>query len=253
MLLIALLMSAGHVGAQSAPVSVVDRDVMAFLVRIENVSSGGTLKLSTGGSVAVPLSSGVWAVHTGASPLFTPGEVEAGLGLKGQAEAGMARAFATNLDGRPGVRSVGVFNEPLGRIRAMPRGQPDRPAPSRMLQRGQHYEFAISARKGDRLSVAMMVAQSNDGLIATGGNGIELFDSAGSPINGDVTSLLSLWDAGTEVSEDPGVGPNQGLRQGAPHAGDPERRPVRPMSEAEFGQRWPPPKQLVRVTITPRP
>lgn len=239
--------------AQTARVGIVDADSVAFRVRIENVSNGGTLKLSAGGSVAIPISPGVWAIHTGANPFFTPGKADVGLGLKGLAEAGIAEVFAANLHRLQGVRSVGVFNAPLGRRRGMPRGQMDRASSSKMLQRGQHYEFTITAREGDRLSMVMMVAQSNDGLIATGRDAIELFDGAARPISGDVTSRLSLWDAGTELNEEPGAGRNQGLRQGAPHAGDPERKPVRPLSETEFGMLWPSTDKIVRVTITPKP
>jgi hypothetical protein len=245
-----LLKASGPAGAQ-VPERLTDADTVSFLVRIENVSNAGTLRLSAGGAVAIPLSPGVWAIHTGANPILSPGEVDAGLGLKGLAEAGIAGAFAANLQAVPGVRSAGVFDKPLGRRRGMPRGQTDRASSSRMLQRGQHFEFTVHARPGDRLSLAAMVAQSNDGLIATGRDGIELFDAAGRPISGEVTSQLSLWDAGTEVNEEPGTGRNQGLRQGAPHAGDPERNPVRPMSEAEFGQLWPPTVKMVRVTISP--
>ncbi len=120
-----------------------------------------------------------------------------------------------------------------------------------MLQPGHYFEFTIEARPGDRLSLAMMIAQSNDGLVATGPEGIALFDASGRPVAGDVTGQLALWDAGTEVNEEPGLGRNQGLRQGAPHAGDPERRPVRLMSEAEFGALWPAVGEIVRVTVRP--
>ena len=34
-----------------------------------------------------------------------------------------------------------------------------------------------------------------------------------------MTAQLSLWDAGTEVNEEPGLGPNQGPRQATPDAG----------------------------------
>jgi len=244
------LAASAPAGAQNG---VSDTAAVTFLVRIENVTNGGTLRLSAGGGVAIPISPGAWAIHTGANPIFTPGRVEAGLGLKGLAEAGLARAFAANLPGLPGVRSGGVFSEPLGRRRGMPSGQRDRASSSRMLHRGQHYEFTVTAHRGDRLSMAMMLAQSNDGLIATGADGIELFDAAARAISGDMTSQLSLWDAGTEVNEDPGLGRNQGMRQSAPHAGDPERQPVRPMRESEFGELWPATDRIVRVTITPRP
>lgn len=225
---------------------------VTFEVRIENVSNRRTLKLSGGGSVAIPLSPGVWAVHTGDSPLFTAGAVEAGLGLKGLAEASLAAPFAANVRGSRGVRTAGVFDEPKGHRRGMPQGAVDRATASKMLQPGQRFEFTITAHTHDRLSLAMMLAQSNDGLVGTRLPGIELFDAAGTPISGDVTPQLTLWDAGSEVNEEPGVGRNQGLRQGVPYAGDPERKPVRPLAETEFGQVWPSADRLVRITITPR-
>jgi hypothetical protein len=120
-----------------------------------------------------------------------------------------------------------------------------------MLQPGQRFEFTLTAQPGDRLSLAMMIAQSNDALIATGPDGIALFDGSGRPLSGNITSLLLMWDAGTEINEEPGLGRNQGLRQGAPHAGDPERKPVRPLVEAEFGSAWPSVDRIVKVTITP--
>jgi hypothetical protein len=221
---------------------------------VENVARR-VLTLPTGVDADIPLSSGVWAVHTGSNPIFTPGEVQAGIGLKGLAEAGMAGAFAPNLLEQPGVRAAGAFETPLGRPRGrmtMDRAEGGGANTSRMLQAGQHFDFTVNARPGDRLSLALMLSQSNDGLVATDGVGIELFDAAGRPVSGDITARLSLWDAGTEVNEAPGVGRNQGLRQGAPHAGDPEQRPVRPMAEAEYGDHWPSVERIVKVTLTPR-
>jgi hypothetical protein len=224
-----------------------------FTVRVENVARR-VLPLPSGTMADVPLSPLVWAVHTGANPVFAPGAVQAGMGLEGLAEAGMAMAFAPNLQQAPGVKSAGAFNEPGGRARGamtMNRGEGGGANMSRMLQPGEHYEFTVTAQPGDRLSVALMLSQSNDGLVATGPQGIALFDAQGSPVRGNVTAGFSLWDAGTEVNEEPGIGRNQGLRQGAPHAGDPERRPVRPMAEAEYGDRWPAVEKILKVTITP--
>jgi hypothetical protein len=229
-------------------------DATTFLVRVENVARR-VLALPSGADADIPLSAGVWAVHTGPNPIFTPGEVQGGIGLKGLAEAGMAGAFAPNLLAQPGVRSAGAFETPMGRPRGMPsmdRSQGGGANTSRMLQAGQHFEFTVTARPGDRLSLALMLSQSNDGLVANDGEGMALFDGAGRPLGGDITARLGLWDAGTEANEEPGVGRNQGLRQGAPHAGDPERRPVRPMAGAEYGDRWPPVDRIVKVTITTR-
>jgi hypothetical protein len=232
-----------------------------FSVRVQNISTRTTLKLAKGGALDMPLSAGVWAVHTGGNPLLTPGKLEAGLGLKGLAEAGMAREFDANLARVPGVRSHGVLDKPMMPRAAM--GGPANgmgaksmspamvPADGPMLMSGAQVDFVIEARPGEQLSLAFMLGQSNDGIIGTGATGIALFDAKGRPVSGDVTSAIGLWDAGTEVNEEPGVGRNQGMRQGAPTAGDPERRPVRPMSEAEFGRNWPAANRMLRVTITP--
>jgi hypothetical protein len=247
-----LLLGSAHV----APAAAQARGGAAattFTVRIENVARR-VLPLPNGAVADIPLSPGVWAVHTAGNPIFTPGELQSGAGLKGLAEAGMAAAFAPNLRGLPGVRAAGAFETPQGRARGSMttnRSEGGGVHTTRMLQAGQHFEFTVTAQPGDRLSLALMLAQSNDGLVATGGAGIALFDGSGRPLSGDITAAFSLWDVGTEVNEEPGVGRNQGLRQGAPHAGDPERRPVRPLVEAEYGDRWPPVERIVKVTIRP--
>ncbi len=243
-------------GAQSAARGGPAVAVTRFTVRFENVSKPSTLKLSTGRAVAIPLSAGVWAVHTAGNPIFTPGRLDAGLGLKGLAEAGLAREFAPNLGSVAGVRAAGAFEKsmiPLITIGGMnprkPMAVAGKPDSSGMLQPGRYYEFTVEARPGDRLSLASMIGQSNDGLIGSGAEGIALFDANTRPVTGNVTGQLSLWDAGVEVNEEPGLGRNQGVRQGVAHAGDPERRPVRAMSEAEFGALWPPVTKMVRVTV----
>ena len=70
-----------------------------------------------------------------------------------------------------------------------------------------------------------MFGQSND-LFYSNDRPIALFDAAGKPVRGDMTAQLSLWDAGTEVNEEPGLGPNQGPRQKTPDAGVAEHQAV---------------------------
>ena len=244
------------IGGQSAVRGGSDPGVTRFTVRIENVSKSSTLKLSRGGAAAVPISPGVWAVHSAGNPLLTPGKIEPGLGLKGLAEAGLAREFAANLAGVAGVKSFGAFDKPLmptitigGMNPRKPMAAAGKTEASGMALSGRYYELSIDARPGDRLSLALMIGQSNDGLIANGPDGIALFNAEGRPVTGDLTGQLFAWDAGTEVNEEPGLGRNQGVRQGAAHAGDPERRPIRAMSEAEFGTLWPPVSKMVRLTL----
>jgi len=54
-----------------------------------------------------------------------------------------------------------------------------------------------------------MMGQSNDWFYGPGESGIELFKD-GQPINGDITSQIILWDVGTEVDQEPGIGPGPG-------------------------------------------
>ena len=58
-----------------------------------------------------------------------------------------------------------------------------------------------------------MYVQSNDLFLSPGDTGIALFADDGLPISGDITAQIGLWDAGTEVNEEPGVGANQAPRQ----------------------------------------
>ena len=261
-LLSAAMAGASMPGAQATGQPGAKESTTRFAVRVENVSTRTTLKLAKGGALDMPLSPGVWAVHTGGNPMLTPGKVDAGVGLKGLAEAGMAHEFAANLARVPGVRSHGVLDKPMmprATMGAMANGVGAKSASSvmvpspggPMLMAGTQVDVIIEARPGDQLSLAFMLGHSNDGIIGTGATGIALFDASARPVTGDVTLAIGLWDAGTEVNEEPGVGRNQGMRQGAPSAGDPERRPVRAMSEAEFGRQWPAANRMLRVTISP--
>ena len=260
-LLATALAGASMAGAQTTSRGGVETSTTRFAVRVENVSTGTTLVLPKGGSVAMPLSPGVWAGHTGGNPILAPGRMDAGIGLKGLAEAGMAGELSANLARVPGVQSHGVLDKPMMRVAAMngmtnsmgAKPSPEQMVPAAngpMLMSGSRVDFTIEGRPGSHLSLAFMLGHSNDGIIGTGASGIALFDASGRPVTGDVTSSLGLWDAGTEVNEEPGVGRNQGMRQGAPSAGDPERRPVRAMADAEYGGRWPAANRMVRVTIT---
>ncbi|KKL45544.1 hypothetical protein LCGC14_2354640, partial [marine sediment metagenome] len=53
-----------------------------------------------------------------------------------------------------------------------------------------------------------MLAATNDVFFAPKDEGIALFDENGNPISGDITDQVYLWDAGTEVNEEPAIGPN---------------------------------------------
>jgi hypothetical protein len=96
-----------------------------------------------------------------------------------------------------------------------------------------------------------MFGQSNDLFYAPKEEGIALFDASGKPVAGDITSQILLWDAGTEVNEEPGLGPNQAPLQPAPNTGPAEHGVVRPINEVKDGFHYPTVAEVLRVTITP--
>ena len=109
-------------------------------------------------------------------------------------------------------RGAGVFAVPEGAMDPGPIGP------------GGAYEFTFFAAPGMRLSFANMFVPSNDFFYAPDGTGIALFDDMGMPVSGDVTSQVMLWDAGSEVNQEPGVGADQVQRQSGPDTGAAQRR-----------------------------
>ena len=264
-----------------------------FTVRIENVSSGTTLGTSDSMTQAVPLSPGAWAVHTTSGPLFSIGQPDRDIGLEGIAEDGDTTAMGSYLsgvtgltvplspgvwalhsdpdplftalmadrgdgleaiaeDGNPGqlaaaldadasILESAIFNTPVGSMGAGPIGP------------GGAYEVTFDAGNSDRLSFATMFVESNDLFYAPNGSGIALFEANGDPITGDVTSQVQLWDAGTEVNEEPGVGTNQVKFQAAANTGPAENGTVREISQVSDGYTYPSTASVIRVTITPNP
>lgn len=228
-----LLLFMGGVSAQAA-----DR---MFTVRVENVSVGNILKLSNGKTAPVAVAPVLYVIHTTRGPLFTSGERDRGKGLEALAEDGPTGPLAESLKGQPGIVRVGSTSTPVGAS-----GPGD-------IWPGGAYEFNVTAKPGERLTIAMMLAQSNDLFYAPREEGIALFDAGGKPIAGDVTSQILLWDAGTEVNEEPGLGPNQAPLQAAPNTGPAENGVVRPISEVKDGFHYPSVAEVLRVTITPGP
>ncbi len=210
-----------------------------FHVRIENVSTATTLRSTSGDTAPAPNSPGLWIVHTGKRVVFTSGKLDRGIGLEAQAEDGNPTPLAASVKKSKGVVASGVFDTPVGDDKAGP------------ALPGKAYEFAFQASPGDRLTVTTMFGQSNDLFYAPTDDGIALFED-GRPISGDIAGRFHLWDAGTEVNEEPGFGPNQAPRQPAPNTGPSERNPVRRIEDVNDGFSYPSVEQVLRVTITPR-
>jgi hypothetical protein len=229
-LTLAALGLAQGLAAQGAPAGT------KFTVLVENISKGEVLKLSNGQTAPFVSAPVLWVVQTGANtPIFTGGKVDEGKGLEPLAETGNPGPLSRSLASAEGVVSVGAVDLPVGSQKHGP------------LEPGQKYQFDITAEPGQTLSLAWMFGQSND-LFYANDRPIPLYSSSGKPRSGDMSARLALWDAGTEVNEEPGLGPNQGPRQKDENAGTSERQGI-----ARVRDRFSYPKltEVLRLTVTP--
>lgn len=211
---------------------------------IEDIAEDGffeveSARVEANTGLIVPMSPGVWAVHDdGTNPLFNSGEADFGEGLEAIAEDGVPTDAAASLKAKTGVKSSDLFDTPVGAT-----------APS-AIGPGGSYQFTFEAESGDRLSLTTMFVQSNDWIYTFPENGIALYNGD-TPLSGDVTSEILLYDAGTEVDEYPGAGLNQVIRQssadaGAADADNTVRRVTTPPSNVPMAS------SVIKVTVTPQ-
>jgi len=229
-----ILSVAGVASAQDG----MSRQGTKFTIKIENITKPDAYTASDGTRWSLGFSPGAAVVHTGKGPIFIAGTKDRGKGLEAQSEEGDPVMLAKSLEGGKGIKSVTVFNTPAGAK-----------APGPIIP-GAVYEFEISAMSGDRLSLTTMMGQSNDWFYAPAESGIALFRN-GKPISGDITSQIILWDAGTEVNQEPGIGTDQGPRQKSPNTGKSENGLIRNVKAVEFGSAYTKVSSVMRMTITP--
>ena len=191
-----------------------------FTVRIENTTKPDAFTASNGAKWSLAYSPGTAVVHTENAPIFTAGKKDRGKGLEAQSEDGDPSMLAKSLKGAKSIKSVAVFNTPLGA---------SGPGP---ITPGAAYEVTVSAMPGERLSLTLMMGQSNDWFYAPAESGIELFKD-GKAISGDITSQIMLWDIGTEVDQEAGIGSDQGPRQKGPNTGKAENGLVKKVADGK--------------------
>jgi hypothetical protein len=138
-----------------------------------------------------PLSPGLWAVYDSGT-LFDVGQ-PASLGTQRLAEEGMPAIKTSEIVSADFTSSNGEFISPGG------------PDAGNGLAAGESATFTFEARPDQKLQIMTMFGQSNDWFYAFGNGGIELFNGD-TPISGDITSKIVLYDAGTELDEMPGLG-----------------------------------------------
>lgn len=76
--------------------------------------------------------------------------------------------------------------------------------PGVLINPGGSSSFTFSAAKGEAITFATMYGWSNDLFFAPANPGIQVYDSKGNPIEGDVSSQIKLWDNGTRINQHPG-------------------------------------------------
>lgn len=127
-----------------------------------------------------------------------------------------------------------------------------------LLLPGEQQEFSFEAGPvtlpgaETKLSFVTMFVQSNDLFLGPDEMGISLYQ-AGTRVTGDVTDQVALWDAGTEVNEEPGTGPNQAPRQSGPDTGTDENGNVILVSESGDGFTYPAVNELIEVELEALP
>ena len=207
-----------------------------FEVRIENLSTGPIGTASNGAPVFAFLAPGIFLVHTSSAPAYSVGEALPANGFEAYAEDSDIGPLLDALRFVDDISLIGFFDD-LGDGEAG------------FLGPQQSFRFVISASDtSDKLSVFLKYLESNDVFLGTSTEGIALFDAGGNPISGDITASFALYDAGTEVNEEPAVGPNQPLRQPELNTGPPEGGLVRPVDD---GFAYPGVGATFRITITP--
>jgi hypothetical protein len=228
-------LSAGMILSVAAMASANGDQPTKFTVRIENTTKPDAFTASNGVKWSLAYSPGTIVVHTDKAPIFSADKKDRGKGLEAQSEDGDPSMLAKSLQGAKGIKSVTVFNTPVGA---------SAPGP---ITPGAAYETTVSAMPGDHLSLILMMGQSNDWFYGPAEAGIELFKD-GKAISGDITSQIMMWDAGTEVNEEPGIGPNQGPRQKGPNTGKAENGVVKKVAD---GKTYADAPAVMRVTIKP--
>ena len=210
--------------ADMSDMSEMDMMTTEFVVTIEVLAGSPT-----------PLAPVAWAVHDGPNP-FVVGDMGTLEGLESLAEDGDPSGVAATLGHLESAAAHGVANTPDGAAS---------PGPATP---GHSYSFTVHAHSGQRLSFATMYVQSNDLFYSPGADGLALFDMD-MATHGTVTTLIHLYDAGTEMNEEPGMGAHQPLRQSGPNMGMAENTAVMAVTDVMDGYVYPPVDSVIKVSI----
>jgi hypothetical protein len=109
---------------------------------------------------------------------------------------------------------------------------------------GQSVSFSFSAAKNQRLTFATMYGWSNDLFFAPENPGIALYNEDGTPITGDVSAQVKLWDNGTRVNQAPGADVSH------PGAAETATKNIKEVNGTDdYGHAYLPASQLMKLTL----
>ncbi|MBV4358828.1 spondin domain-containing protein [Pinibacter aurantiacus] len=109
---------------------------------------------------------------------------------------------------------------------------------------GESTSITFSAAKNQRLTFATMYGWSNDLFFAPENPGIKLYNDDGTPITGDVSSQVKLWDNGTRVNQTPGASV---MHPGTAEATAKNIKEVTSMDD--YGHTYLPASQLMKLSL----
>lgn len=187
----------------------------------ETCSNGTPLRLSSSFTVFAP--GIVYAFDAEKDPVFTEGEAAvAGSGVEEIAE-----------DGNSGVMYDYITNSLM-----LPAAQSNETMP---IGPGGSLTFTLEVPEGYKLGYNAMFVFSNDWFLAHNNSGYTLFNEDGTPVSdGDATENTYLFDAGTEVDQPVGFGPDQAPFQSGPNTGAADQnnlvRRVAEIDDLQFGK-----------------
>jgi hypothetical protein len=223
-----IALSAPH-GAEPAPDATVPAPWLQAL--LDGDRSGGEAQIQALTGITHVAGAGFAGVALDGAKLVVLGEGDRGDGLEALAE-----------DGNPlALLELELFTSSA--VFADQEGGGYEP-----LLPGSITTFEIEASQGEQLFFASMLAQTNDLFLSSPPQGIPLFNGS-TPVEGEIADALVLYDAGTEINQPPGLGPDQAPRQVAPNTGAPDETPE--LREVDDGYSYPAPDAVLSVRVAP--
>lgn len=197
-----------------------------FKVKVENISYWSPFES--------PFTPVVYAIHNDwQKPIFTVGE-EASPELELLAEDWKATKLYEKLKSDSSIKKVWLVSRPVWETQD---GE---------LFASDSYEFEFDWAYWDRLNLVTMIAQTNDLIVSADWRWIELFDGEWNAINWDMSYNFMIWDAGTEINQEPGKWSNQAPRQWGSNIWPDENWVVDQVNDGfEYPNAW----EMLRVTV----